>query len=100
MQLMAIKTHRVQIGNYTYISTGSTADYYAIGLDCSISSGVKHCLIFANAIVLSGSHLNQGPVVTVETVVTHDVRPYEIVGEVPAKHIGWRFDEQTLLIIV
>lgn len=58
------------------------------------------CLIFANAIVLSGSHLGQGSVVTVGTVVTHDVRHYEIVGEVPAKHIGWRFDEQTHLVIV
>ena len=53
------------------------------------------CLISANVIVLSGSHLGQGSVIAAGAVVTHDVRPYEIVGGVPAKHIGWRFDEQT-----
>ncbi len=29
-------------------------------------------------------------------VVTKDVKPYEIVGGVPARHIGFRADEQTI----
>ena len=29
-------------------------------------------------------------------VVTKDVLPYEIVAGVPAKHIGWRFDPETI----
>ena len=29
-------------------------------------------------------------------VVTHDVAPYEIVGGVPARHIGWRYDAETI----
>ena len=123
----SVITADVNIGNYTYINTGSTVEYCTIGSYCSISSGVRinpwehtlsalstspslggsdkdirkrvfigdDCLISANVIVLSGSHLGQGSVVAAGAVVTHDVRPYEIVGGVPAKHIGWRFDEQT-----
>ena len=123
----SVVTDDVIIGNYTYINTGSTAEYCTIGSYCSISSGVRinpwehnlsamstspslggsnkdlrkrvfiddDCLISANVIELSGSHLGQGSVIAAGAVVTHDVRPYEIVGGVPAKHIGWRFDEQT-----
>ena len=35
-----------------------------------------------------------GAVVAARAVVTKDVAPYEIVGGVPARHIGWRFDEE------
>ena len=33
-------------------------------------------------------------------VVTHDVAPYEIVGGVPARHIGWRYDENTIAALM
>lgn len=29
-------------------------------------------------------------------MITHDVLPYEIVGGVPAKHIGFRFEQDTI----
>ena len=29
-------------------------------------------------------------------VVTHDVAPYEIVGGVPARHIGWRYPPELI----
>ena len=32
-------------------------------------------------------------------IVTKDVAPYAIVGGNPAKHIRWRFDEPTRLIL-
>jgi len=35
-------------------------------------------------------------VVAAGAVVTHDVAPYEIVGGVPARHIGWRYDRATI----
>lgn len=50
-------------------------------------------LISLNSIVLSGVTIGDGAVVGAGAVVTKDVHPYEIVAGVPAKHIGWRFDE-------
>ena len=37
----SVVTDDVIIGNYTYINTGSTAEYCTIGSYCSISSGVR-----------------------------------------------------------
>jgi acetyltransferase-like isoleucine patch superfamily enzyme len=48
-----------------------------------------------DALVLGGTTIGHGSVVAARAVVTKDVGPYEIVGGVPARHIGWRFDEQT-----
>lgn len=50
-------------------------------------------LISLNAIILSGVHIGDGAVIAAGAVVTHDVSPFEIVGGIPAKHIGWRFHE-------
>ena len=44
--------------------------------------------------VLSGVHIGQGAVVAAGAVVTKDVPPYAIVGGVPAKIIGYRFEEE------
>lgn len=48
------------------------------------------------AIVMGGVSIADGAVIAAGAVVTHDVAPYEIVGGVPAKHIGWRYDEATI----
>ncbi len=51
-------------------------------------------LVSANALVLSGVHVDTGAVVGAGAVVTKDVPAYAIVVGVPAQVVGWRFDEE------
>lgn len=46
------------------------------------------------SIVMSGVTIGPGAVVATRSVVTKDVAPYAIVGGVPAKQIGQRFDDE------
>lgn len=46
--------------------------------------------ICSNSIILPGVTIGQGAVVASGSVVTKDVAPYTIVGEIPAKKIGER----------
>ncbi len=48
-------------------------------------------LISLNVIILQGVSIGDGAVVAAGAIVTKDVEPYEIVGGIPAKHIGFRF---------
>ena len=50
-------------------------------------------MISLNCVILEGVEIGDGAVIGAGAVVTKSVEPYEIVGGVPAKHIGWRFDE-------
>lgn len=52
-----------------------------IGLDVNLIGGVK---------------ISDGAVVLSRAVVTKDVPPYAIVGGIPAKVIGYRYDEETI----
>jgi acetyltransferase-like isoleucine patch superfamily enzyme len=46
------------------------------------------------SVVMSGVTIGPGAVVATRSVVTKDVAPYAIVGGVPAKQIGRRFDDE------
>lgn len=52
--------------------------------------------IGAGALISSGVNIGHGAVVGAGAVVTKDVQPYAIVGGVPARVIGLRFDEETV----
>jgi acetyltransferase-like isoleucine patch superfamily enzyme len=52
-------------------------------------------LVAFEALITSGVTIGHGAIVAPRAVVVHDVQPYEIVGGNPAKHIKWRFDEET-----
>ncbi len=112
----------VFINNNTTFSTphGITiGDYVMIGTGCLFAS-VHHSfddfekpMIFqkpemrpitiqddvwigANVTVVGGVTIGRGSVIAAGAVVTKNVEPYSIVGGVPAKHIKYRFDEETI----
>lgn len=54
------------------------------------------CWIGSNVTLIGGVEVHDGAVVLAHAVVTKDVPPYAIVGGVPAKVIGYRYDEETI----
>ena len=52
------------------------------------------------SVVMSGVTIGAGAVVAARSVVTKDVAPYEIVGGVPAKRIGQRFDDEQIAALL
>ena len=96
------------VGNYCSISSGvyicpyehvleyrSTHPFAESSLETKRERVVigNDVLISLNAIILSGVTIGDGAVIGAGAVVTKDVKPFEIVGGVPAKHIKWRFEE-------
>ena len=49
------------------------------------------------AIILSGVKIGRGAIIAAGSVVTSDVAPYTIVGGVPAKAIGRRFSDDSVI---
>ena len=58
-----------------------------VGNDCWIGYGVS---------IVAGVTVGDGAVVLANATVTKDVPPYAIVGGVPAKVIGYRYNEETI----
>jgi chloramphenicol O-acetyltransferase type B len=56
--------------------------------------------IGAASTVLGGISIGDGAVVAAGAVVTKDVMPYTIVGGVPARLIGKRFDDETIAELI
>lgn len=68
----------------TYINEYDSVN---IGNDVWIAEGV---------IIPGGVTIGNGAIITARSVVTKDIEPYSIVGGIPAKHIKYRFDEDTI----
>jgi acetyltransferase-like isoleucine patch superfamily enzyme len=52
--------------------------------------------IGANSIILDGVEIGDGSIIAANSVVTKNVKPYSIVGGVPAKVIKYRFSEEKI----
>lgn len=48
------------------------------------------------ATIMSGVRIGKGAVIAAGAVVTHDVKPYSIIGGVPARLIRYRFDDEIM----
>lgn len=62
-----------------------------IGNDCWLGSDVT---------LIGGVEIHDGAVVLANAVVTKNVPPYAIVGGVPAKVIGYRYDDETIKLLL
>lgn len=62
-----------------------------IGNDCWIGSDVT---------LIGGVKIGDGAVVLAHALVSKDVPPFAIVGGVPAKIIGYRYDEETIAFLL
>lgn len=68
-------------------TSNTTKGNVIIGNDVWLADGV---------LILSGVTIGDGAVIAARSVVTKDVKPYEIVGGNPAKHIKFRFSESQI----
>ena len=99
-----------EVGDYTYCFGSNDIIYTALGKFNSIATAAlidwrrqNHRVVTGNdvwlghnAVLMGGVTLGDGAVVGAGAVVTHDVAPYEIVGGVPARHIGWRYPPELI----
>ncbi|MFV0575701.1 MAG: type B chloramphenicol O-acetyltransferase [Vibrio sp.] len=56
--------------------------------------------IGSEAMIMPGVKIGHGAVIASRAVVTKDVKPYEVVGSNPAKHIKFRFSETEIAMLL
>lgn len=58
------------------------------------------CWICENVFISGDVNIGDGAVVLAGAVVSSDIPPYAIAGGVPAKVIGYRYDEKTIQFLI
>lgn len=71
---------------YTYADSENKYSV-VIGNDCWIGYGVS---------IIEGVTVGDGAVLLANATITKDVPPYAIVGGIPARIVGYRYDEETI----
>lgn len=89
----------VMIGPNTYMSTTShgyenTSKPMSLQKDTHKRITIEDDVwIGTKVVILPGINIGKGAIIGAGAVVTKDVKPYSIVGGVPAKHIRYRYDK-------
>ena len=84
---------------YTFAQKQKFEEYRYTEGQYSVIIG-NDCWIGEKATIVSGVRIHDGAVVLACAVVTKDVPPYAIVGGVPAKVIKYRYDEDTIKMLL
>lgn len=81
------------IGKPTGIPSFADKDLFQEGLPVTIGNDVW---IGSRAVVLGGIQIGDGAIIGAGAVVTKDVKPYSVVGGVPAKVLRLRYSEEQI----
>ena len=111
------ESNNVLIGNYTSIARNcvidggfshnlkniSTYPFHRIFTEAKSNMVCKGDVVIGsdvyigeNVLIMSNVKIGHGAVVAAHAVVTKDVRPYEVVGGVPAKFLKYRFTTEQI----
>ena len=88
-----VSTHPAFYSNDKLFKTFSDSNYINEYEDVTIGNDVW---IGEGVLIPSGITIGNGAIIAARAVVTKDVEKYSIVGGVPAKHIKYRFDKDTV----
>ncbi|MDY7394099.1 CatB-related O-acetyltransferase [Aureibaculum sp. 2210JD6-5] len=86
-----VSTHPAFYANNKGFKTFSDKDFFEEHDKIILKNDVW---IGNDSIIMSGVTIGNGAIVAAGSIVTKDVKPYEIVGGVPAKHIKFRIEER------
>jgi len=87
-----VSTHAIAFNKkYGFVKTNNFLN--SSKKDCKIGNDVW---IGTNAIIIAGVTVGDGAIIGANAFVNKDVEPYSIVVGTPAKHIRYRFDQETV----
>lgn len=86
---------------YTFANSQKTKEYRFYDLEREIAFHIGNdCWVGNDVCFIGGVQVGDGAVVLARAIVTKDVPPYAIVGGIPAKVIGYRYDEETVKMLL
>lgn len=85
---------------YTFAKKQITEEYRFYDKEREIAIKIGNdCWIGNDVTFIGGVQVGDGAVVLTRALVSKDVPPYAIVGGIPAKVIGYRYDEETIAFL-